>query len=142
LLAEALRDAMSVPRDVKIRKIETLFKSRLFEIGKLVVSHAQHDGKMRAGQERLIFDRGNAAAVLLPNVDAGYAVAVDQFRAETATPGGTRPTEAPGGVVDKSLPPASVAIRESLEETRYEVQKPKQGQVEQGGSPLIAQLDL
>jgi nudix-type nucleoside diphosphatase (YffH/AdpP family) len=143
---------MSAPREVKIRVRESLFKSGPFEINKLVVAHTQNDGKMSADQERLVFDRGNAAAVLLFNIDTRCVVVVDQFRAPTLgvgnadgwlteSAGGGWLTEALAGVVDKPESPIRTAIRETLEETGYEVQEPKHGQVEQDGDlRLIAKF--
>ena len=149
---DALGDAMSASREVKIGERKNLFKNGLFEINKLVVSHMQGDGKMSVDQERLVFDRGNAAAVLLFNTDTRCVVVVDQFRAPTLgvgnadgwlteTAGGGWLTEAPAGVVDKPESPIRTAVRETLEETGYEVQEPKQGQAEQDGDlKLIAKF--
>lgn len=143
---------MSAVGEVKIRERKNLFKNGLFEINKIVVAHTQNDGNMSADQERLVFDRGNAAAILLFNIDTRCVVVVDQFRAATLgvgtadgwlteTAGGGWLTEAPAGIVDKPESPIRTAIRETLEETGYEVQEPKPGQAEQVGDlKLIAKF--
>ena len=51
-----------------------------FKIDEFLVSHEQIDGTMSAGQRRLVFERGDAVAVLLLNVDMKSVVLVEQFR--------------------------------------------------------------
>lgn len=51
-----------------------------FKIDEFLVSHEQIDGTMSAGQRRLVFERGDAVAVLLLNADMKSVVLVEQFR--------------------------------------------------------------
>jgi nudix-type nucleoside diphosphatase (YffH/AdpP family) len=140
-------------REVEIHGREIVFPSKFCQIIKLTVSHRQKDGTMSPDQERLVFERGNAAAVLLFNLDTNCVVLVNQFRAptlgdgETAdgwpteVAGGGRLTEAIAGIIDKPESPVRTAIRETMEETGYEVREPSEDGVERDGDlKLIAKF--
>jgi len=144
---------MSAPRDVQISGQESVFKSDFCEINKLIVSHTQKNGSMSPDQERLVFRRGNAAAVLLFNLDTKCVVLVEQFRAPTLgnnsladgwlteVAGGGRLTEAVAGVIEEPESPIRTAIRETMEETGYEVREPTAETGEQDGDlRLIAKF--
>src|SRR5262249_9686611 len=59
--------AMRQFREVAIRKRTRLFDDEFCKIDELMVSHQKLDGSMSADQRRLIFERGDSAAVLLFN---------------------------------------------------------------------------
>ena len=84
-----------------------------FKIDEVVVSHERDDGTMSPDQTRLIFERGDAVAIMLYNADTKSAVMVNQFkvpsligrrRDDAATTDGWV-TEATAGMIDPvSLP--------------------------------------
>ncbi len=92
-----------------------------FKIDEFLVSHEQIDGTMSAGQRRLVFERGDAVAVLLLNVDMKSVVAVEQFRVavfvgrrrddRSTTDGWIIETVA--GAIDANETPETAAIRET-----------------------------
>jgi len=104
-----------------------------FKIDEFLVSHEQIDGTMGAGQRRLVFERGDAVAVLLLNADMKSVVLVEQFRV-AALVGRRRDdrsttdgwiTETVAGVIDANETPEAVAIRETFEETGYQIRQPQ-----------------
>jgi nudix-type nucleoside diphosphatase (YffH/AdpP family) len=143
---------MSGSRDVEIRDQEFVFTSDFCKINKLTLSHRQKDGLMSPARQRFVFERGNAAAVLLFNLDTNCVVLVNQFRAPTlgddgiadgwATEvAGGRLMEAVAGVIDKPESPIRTAIRETMEETGYEVREPNEnGEERDGDLKLIAKF--
>lgn len=104
-----------------------------FKIDEFLVSHEQIDGTMSAGQRRLVFERGDAVAVLLLNADMKSVVLVEQFRV-AALVGRRRDdrsttdgwiTETVAGVIDANETPEAAAIREAFEETGYQIRQPQ-----------------
>ena len=104
-----------------------------FKIDEFLVSHEQIDGTMSAGQRRLVFERGDAVAVLLLNADMKSVVLVEQFRV-AALVGRRRDdrsttdgwiTETIAGVIDVNETPEAAAIREAFEETGYQIRQPQ-----------------
>src|SRR6202034_3493119 len=147
------REAKGQGREVEIHGQEEVFTSNFCKIKKLTVSHRLKGGLMSPDQERLVFERGNAAAVLLFNIDTKCVVLVNQFRAPTLgddgdadgwateVAGGGRVTEAIAGVIDKPESPIRTAIRETMEETGYEVREPsEEGEERDGDLKLIAKF--
>jgi len=119
-------------RRVEIKSQRRLFDD-FFKIDEIVVSHQQYDGEMSADQRRLNFERGDAAAVLLFNADAQSVVLVEQFKV-SAMIGRRRddPTVADGwitevvaGIVGRNETAEQTAIRETLEETGYQIKTPE-----------------
>ncbi len=105
----------------------------IFNIDEFLVSHEQIDGTMSAGQRRLVFERGDAVAVLLLNVDMKSVVLVEQFRVavsvgrrrdDQSTPDGWI-IETVAGVIDANEAPEAAAIRGAFEETGYQIQEPR-----------------
>jgi len=104
-----------------------------FKIDEFLVSHERIDGTMSAGQKRLVFERGDAVAVLLLNVDMKSVVLVEQFRVavsvgrrrdDQSTPDGWI-IETVAGVIDANEAPEAAAIRETFEETGYQIREPR-----------------
>ena len=104
-----------------------------FKIDEFLVSHEQIDGTMSAGQKRLVFERGDAVAVLLLNVEMKSVVLVEQFRVavlvgrrrddRSTTDGWIIETVA--GAIDANETPEAAAIRETFEETGYQIREPR-----------------
>ena len=104
-----------------------------FKIDEFLVSHEQIDGTMSAGQRRLVFERGDAVGVLLLNVESKSVVLVEQFRVavlvgrrrdDRSTTDGWI-TETVAGVIDANETPEAAAIRETFEETGYQIRQPQ-----------------
>lgn len=119
-------------RRVEIRKQACLLDD-FFKINEVVVSHERFDGTMSPGERRLIFERGHSVAVLLLNLDRKAVVLVDQFKLPAligrryGDPNTTDGwiTEAIAGMIDPGETPRAAAIRETMEETGYEISNPK-----------------
>jgi GDP-mannose pyrophosphatase NudK len=81
----------------------------------------------KIGQEREVYDHGNAVAVLLFNKEEKKILLTRQFRLPTFLNG--NPTglllEACAGIVEEGEDPAETMKREILEETGYEVEEVK-----------------
>ncbi len=119
-------------RKAIIKKQSRLFDD-FFKIDEIIVSHEQIDGSMSADQRRLVFERGDAVAVLLLHRDRKSVVLVEQFKVP-AIPGRQRddPTtvdgwilEAVAGMIDEKETPEAAIIRETREETGYQIRNPK-----------------
>ncbi len=104
-----------------------------FKIDEFLVSHERIDGTMSAGQKRLVFEQGDAVAVLLLNVDMKSVVLVEQFRVavlvgrrrnDRSTPDGWI-IETVAGAIDANETPEAAAIRETFEETGYQIREPR-----------------
>jgi nudix-type nucleoside diphosphatase (YffH/AdpP family) len=117
---------MPESRDVEIRGQKRLLDD-VFKVDEVVVSHRQNDGEMSRDQRRLIFERGDAAAVFLFHSDNKSVVTVTQFRAPTLGKGLDRGwiTEAVAGIVESYESPETAAVRECLEETGYKIRELK-----------------
>ena len=119
-------------RRVEIRSQRRLFDD-FFKIDEVIVSHQQYDGKMSADQRRLVFERGDAVAVLLFNIDTRSVVLVEQFKVP-ALIGRRRDdsgiqdgwiTEVMAGMIGPAETAEEAAIRETLEETGYQIKAPE-----------------
>jgi len=119
-------------RRVEIRSEKCLFDD-FFRIDEVIVSHHQYDGQMSADQRRLVFERGDAVAVLLFNTDTRSVVLVEQFKVPslvgrrrddpTTTNGWI--TEVMAGMINADETAEEAVIRETLEETGYEIRDPE-----------------
>jgi nudix-type nucleoside diphosphatase (YffH/AdpP family) len=117
---------MAGSRAVDIRGRKRLF-DEFFKVDELVVSHMQNNGTMSVPQRRLVFERGDSAAVLLYNADTKSVIAVNQFRAATLGKGMDDGwiTEACAGMIDRGESAQTTVIRETLEETGYKIREVK-----------------
>ena len=120
-----------------VRKVVISGKKRVFDsffkIDEFSVSHELLDGTMSADQRRLVFERGDSVAVLLLNLDSRNAVLVRQFKLpaligrrrdfEATTDGWI--TEAIAGMINENETPEATAIRETMEETGYQIHNPR-----------------
>jgi nudix-type nucleoside diphosphatase (YffH/AdpP family) len=122
---------MSRRRRVEIRSQKPLLDD-YFKVNEMIVAHERFDGKMGPDERRLVFERGDAAAALLFNVDTRSVVLVEQFRIPSLI--GRRrddPTTTNGwiieviaGMINKNETAEDAAIRETLEETGYKIRNP------------------
>ena len=121
-----------MPSKAVIHRQTRLFDD-FFKIDEIQVSHEQLDGTMSAEQRRLVFERGDAVAVLLFNLDTRCVVLVRQFKVPTLI-GRRRDvpsssdgwiTEAMAGMIDANETPEAAAIRETMEETGYQISNPR-----------------
>jgi nudix-type nucleoside diphosphatase (YffH/AdpP family) len=119
------------------RRVEIRSQRRLlddfFKIDEVIVSHRQYDGAMSADQRRLVFERGDAVAVLLFNTDTRAVVLVEQFkvpaligrrRDDPAIQNGWI-TEVMAGMIGPDETAEEAAVRETLEETGYQIEAPE-----------------
>jgi nudix-type nucleoside diphosphatase (YffH/AdpP family) len=100
-----------------------------FKVDEVSVAHERADGTMSPRERRLIFERGDAAAVLLYNPDTNQVVLVDQFKVPTliarrrdnpmSSDGWI--TETVAGMIDRNETAEEAAVRETMEETGYKV---------------------
>jgi nudix-type nucleoside diphosphatase (YffH/AdpP family) len=118
-------------RRAEIRKQTRVFDG-FFKIEEVAVSHERPDGTMSPEESRLVFERGDAAAIVLLNVDSFSVVVVEQFRVpplvarRRSDPNTTNGwiTEAIAGMVDENETPEQTIIRETMEETGYHISNP------------------
>src|ERR1700730_18571395 len=104
-----------------------------FKVDELVVSFQRTDGKMSQDERRLVFERGDAVAVLLLNLDTRSVIVVQQFKVP-ALVGRRRDhpsiidgwiIEAIAGVIEPNETPEAAIIPETMEETGYQIGIPK-----------------
>jgi nudix-type nucleoside diphosphatase (YffH/AdpP family) len=123
-----------MPRSRKavIQKQTRLFDD-FFKIEEVIVSHERQDGTMSPAERRLVFERGDAVGIVLYNPDTKTVVMVDQFKVPTLI-GRRRDdpntadgwiTEATAGMIDAGETPEQAVIRETREETGYQIENPK-----------------
>ena len=117
-----------MPERAVITRQRRLFDD-FFKIDELFAMHRQIDGTMSSAQRRLVFERGDSVAVLLFNRDRRAVVLVEQFKApallarrrdDPATTDGWL-VETLAGMIDDGETPETAAIRETLEETGYQI---------------------
>lgn len=119
-------------RKAEIHKQTRLFDD-FFQVDEVLVSHERKDGTMSPEQRRLVFERGDAVAIMLLNVDTQSVVMVNQFKVPSligrrrddpkATDGWV--TEATAGMIDPGETPEQAIIRETKEETGYRISNPQ-----------------
>jgi ADP-ribose pyrophosphatase len=123
---------MPIGRRVEIKSEKRLFDD-FFKIDEIIVSHQQYNGKMSADQRRLNFERGDAVGVMLFNIDTRSVVLVEQFKVPTLIgrrrgDPGTQDgwiIETMAGMIGPKETAAQAAIRETEEETGYEIENPE-----------------
>lgn len=119
-------------RRVEIRSQKRLFDD-FFKIDEVTVAHQRYDGTMSEDQRRLVFERGDAVAVLLFNVDTRSVVVVEQFKVPSLV-GRRRDDQAitngwiievMAGMIGPHETAEEAVIRETLEETGYLIHDPE-----------------
>jgi ADP-ribose pyrophosphatase len=122
---------MNASRRVDIRSQKRLFDD-FFKVDELIVRHQRYDGSISGAERRLVFERGDAVAVLLYDADARAVVLVEQFRPPTLiahrrdNPASTDGwiVEVVAGMIDAGEMAEHAAIREVFEETGYRIANP------------------
>lgn len=106
--------------DIEITKSEVLSGGK-YNLKKIVFEYTNRRGQ-RVSQTRIVFDRGNGAAVLLYNRQAGTVILTRQFRLPSYLNGHATGmlTEVAAGELDQDSPEAAIR-REAEEETGYRV---------------------
>jgi ADP-ribose pyrophosphatase len=96
-----------------------------FQLDSALLRHEKFDGTMSQVMERLLFERGDSAAVLLYDPLSDEVVLVEQFRfpAYAREGGDGRLLEVVAGVVDPGRMPEEVARAELVEESGYRVDR-------------------
>jgi nudix-type nucleoside diphosphatase (YffH/AdpP family) len=116
---------------VHIRSMKRLLDD-FFKVDQYEVSYQLNNGEMSEYYPRLIFERADAVAVLLFNVATRSVVLIDQFklpiligrqRDNPATQDGWI-REVLAGMIPEFETPEQTVIRETLEETGYEIEQP------------------
>jgi ADP-ribose pyrophosphatase len=119
------------------RRVEIRGENRLlddfFKIDEIIVAHQRFDGRMSGDERRLVFERGDAVAVLLFDADARSLVVVEQFRLpalvarrrDDASSTDGWMIELVAGMIDAGETAEQTAIRETFEETGYRIVKPR-----------------
>ena len=112
---------MKPPRKVVLKKKEVVFDD-IFKIQRALLQFEKFDGTLSAEVQRLNFDRGHSAAILLYDPAKNEFVFVEQFRypayANDEDNGWT--LEIIAGIVEQGETPLEVVKREAIEETGYE----------------------
>ena len=123
---------MPSPRHADIQGQRRLF-DQFFKIDEVIVRHERFDGTMSPAERKLVFERGDAAAILLFNTDRQVVILAEQFRApvligrrrkEPGTSDGWT-TEAIAGMIDPGETPEAAIIREAMEEVGYVIRAPQ-----------------
>jgi ADP-ribose pyrophosphatase len=98
-----------------------------FKVDEVTLSHLQFNGQMSEEKRVLVFERGDAVAVLLFNRETLKVILVNQFKAPTLdkSASGGWITEVAAGMIRPGEPPEAAAIRETLEETGYRIVRPQ-----------------
>jgi ADP-ribose pyrophosphatase len=122
---------MANSRRAEIHRITRKFDG-FFKVDEIDVSHEAYDRTMRR-EQRLVFERGDAVAVLLYDAASNEVVVLEQFRAPAliarrrddphASDGWI--VEAVAGMVDHGETPEQTVIREALEEAGYRIAAPR-----------------
>lgn len=114
--------AQFTPQDFKILAKSDLYRG-FFAAVKYRIQHKRFDGSWTEPFEREVFERGNAACVLLVDMPREQVVLIEQFRLPAAL-AGTYPwmLEMVAGIIEPDEAPEAVVRREALEEANVTVQ--------------------
>lgn len=113
--------ADSHPENVEVISTERAFDG-FFKIDRVRFRHAKFDGTMSDVVTRLVFERGDAVAVLPYHRERRRVVLVKQFRYPAHVRGGPGWLwEIIAGMQEEGLTPQEVARKEALEEAGYQL---------------------
>lgn len=122
---------MTKSRRAEIHSISREFDG-FFKVDEIDVTHEAVDGTPRR-EQRLVFERGDAVAVLLYDAASQEVIVLEQFRAPVlvARRRDDRHSsdgwivEAVAGMIDDGETPEQAVIREAQEETGYRIAVPR-----------------
>jgi ADP-ribose pyrophosphatase len=117
---------MESPRKVVVHARRRVFDG-FFKLDELTLTHEKFDGSMSGERKLLVFERGDAAAVLLYNRDTGQVILVEQLKAPTIEKSKTGGwiLEVTAGMIKPGETAEQAIIRETLEETGYSIKNPE-----------------
>ncbi|MFO7919132.1 MAG: NUDIX domain-containing protein [Anaerolineae bacterium] len=119
--ARSGRIAGSHPENVEVISTERVFDN-FFQIDRVRFRHAKFDGTMSGELTRLVFERGDAVAVLPYHRGRGEVVLIRQFRYPAYVRGGPGWLwEIIAGMQEEGLTLREVARKEALEEAGYQL---------------------
>lgn len=106
--------------DVEILDLKTVFQG-YFRVDRYRLRHRHFDGQWSEPMVREVFERGHAVAVLPYDPQTDRVVLIEQFRCGAYAAGYDNPwlIECIAGIIDDGEDKATVARRESLEETGF-----------------------
>lgn len=109
--------------DVRILEKSDLYRG-FFAAVKYRVQHRRFDGGWTEPFEREVFERGDAACVLLFDPERDAVVLIEQFRLPAALAGKDNPwlLEMVAGIIEPNETPEAVVRREAVEESGLAVQ--------------------
>lgn len=111
----------SHPECVEVISTERTFDD-FFQIDRVRFRRAKFDGTMSDELVRLVFERGDAVAVLPYHRERGEVVLIKQFRYPAYVRGGPGWLwEVVAGMQEEGLTPREVARKEAMEEAGYEL---------------------
>lgn len=106
-------------------KVEILDERRVydgfFKLEEVTLRHERFNGEMSKVIKRLTFERGDAVAVLIFNIEKEELIFTNQFRLPAHRKGEGWMTEIVAGMIDANESPEQAAIREVEEEIGYRV---------------------
>ncbi len=107
-------------------KEKQLLSDNHYILHKYAIGYERKNGEIEI-QEREIYDKGSGAAILLYNLKQGTVILTRQFRLAMYLNEGNQKgmsIEVCAGLLD-GLTPEECIIKETLEETGYQIEKPK-----------------
>ncbi len=98
-----------------------------FKLDEVTFSHRRYDGAMSADMTHLVFERGDAVAALIYNVETDRVILVEQFRIPAADKGRAAGwmQEPLAGMIRNGETALEAITRETLEETGYRIKDPE-----------------
>jgi ADP-ribose pyrophosphatase len=107
-------------KKVEIQQKQMVF-DRKFKIQQATLRFEKWNGQMSESVQRLVFERGDSAAVLVFNKDTGKVILIEQFRYPTYEKGPGWLREVIAGSIDEGEAPETCIRREVREEIGYAV---------------------
>lgn len=107
----------------KIEKEEVVFEDRYQMIKAEITQDTFGGGKMN--HQRLAFHRGNSVAILMFEKDTQNIILTKQFRYPAIKNNDDWLLEIPAGTLEQGESPVNCMVRETLEETGYNIENPE-----------------
>ncbi len=107
-------------KKVELQQKRLVFNDK-FKIQEATLRFEKFNGQMSDPVQRLVFERGDAAAALIFNSDTQKVILIEQFRYPTYEKGPGWLWEVVAGVIEENEPPENCIRREIREEIGYAV---------------------